>query len=128
MPTRGCPGDAGLDLYAALDGELVIAPGAFARIPTDVAMAIPMGYEGQIRPRSSATGRVLIIPTGTVDSGYRGGMQIQVVNLSSVDQVVEPGERIAQIVIAPVASPRLVRVSELGASERGSAGFGSSGR
>jgi dUTP pyrophosphatase len=124
-------GAAGLDLAAALDAPIRLAPGGRAAVPTGLAMAIPPGHEGQVRPRSGLARRagvtVLNAP-GTIDADYRGEVLVLLVNLGSEEALIEPGERIAQLVIAPVARPLVEEVSELAASGRGAGGFGSTGR
>jgi dUTP pyrophosphatase len=122
---------AGMDLSAALDAPLRLAPGERAAVPTGLAMAIPAGHEGQVRPRSGLARRagvtVLNAP-GTIDADYRGEVLVLLINLGQEAAVVEPGERIAQLVIAPVAQVHVVEAGELQPSERGAGGFGSTGR
>ncbi len=124
---------AGLDLCAALpDGEpLTLKPGAHALIPTAIAIALPEGYEAQVRPRSGLAARhgltVLNAP-GTVDADYRGEVQVLLVNLGGEAVAVSRGMRIAQLVIAPVARARLTQVRSLQQTPRGKGGFGSTGR
>jgi dUTP pyrophosphatase len=123
---------AGLDLLAAMpaDAPVVIAPGARAAIPTGVAMALPAGVEGQIRPRSGLAlrhGVTVLNSPGTIDADYRGELQVILINLGAEPFVVRRGMRIAQIVIAPVSRVRLVETSHLETTERAKAGFGSSG-
>jgi dUTP pyrophosphatase len=123
---------AGLDLCAALpDGEpLTLDPGARALVPTGIAIALPEGYEAQVRPRSGLAARhgvtVLNAP-GTIDADYRGEVQVLLVNLGREQVVVSRGMRIAQLVIAPVARARLNEVRSLGQTSRGQGGFGSTG-
>jgi dUTP pyrophosphatase len=128
VPTRAYSGDAGLDLAACTRVEL--GPGERALVPTGLAVAIPGGYAGFVQPRSglAAEHGISIVNTpGLVDSGYRGELKI---NLLNTDRrrpfVVEPGMRIAQLVILPLPGVELVEVDELPASERGVRGFGSS--
>ena len=128
LPTRAYAGDAGLDLTAAERVEL--APGARALVATGLAVAIPEGYAGYVQPRSGLATRhgISIVNTpGLVDAGYRGEL---LVNLLNTDRdatfVVEPGMRIAQLVIVPVPDVEIVEVDELPTSERGVRGFGSS--
>jgi dUTP pyrophosphatase len=123
---------AGLDLLAAVpaDAPVEIAPGGRALIPTGVAIALPAGYEGQVRPRSGLAirhGITLLNTPGTVDADYRGELQIILVNLGSDVFVVHRGMRIAQIIVAPVLRVRLVETDALPATERASGGFGSTG-
>jgi dUTP pyrophosphatase len=123
---------AGLDLHAAVPAAapVAIAPGARAIIPTGVAMALPAGYEGQVRPRSGLAirhGVTVLNSPGTVDADYRGELQIILVNLGSESFIVRRGMRIAQIVIAAVQHATLVEVSNLDPTERAGGGFGSTG-
>jgi dUTP pyrophosphatase len=122
---------AGLDLSAALDAPQIIRPGERAAIPTGIALAIEPGFEGQVRPRSGLarrSGLTVLNAPGTIDADYRGEVVVLLVNLGGEDVAVEPGERIAQLVVAPVARAEVEEVSELEASERGAGGFGSTGR
>jgi dUTP pyrophosphatase len=123
---------AGLDLFAAVpaDASLTIAPGARAIVPTGVAMALPAGHEGQIRPRSGLAHRhgvTVLNSPGTIDADYRGEVQIVLVNFGSEPFVVRRGMRIAQLVIAPVGHAQLVESASLDATERAATGFGSTG-
>jgi dUTP pyrophosphatase len=128
LPRQAYDGDAGLDL-AACEG-LVLAPGERAVIPTGVAIEIPDGYAGFVQPRSGLAARHgigVVNAPGLIDSGYRGEICVVLINTDREHAfVVEPGMRIAQLVIAPVAAVRLVEVEELAGSERGVRGFGSS--
>jgi dUTP diphosphatase len=122
---------AGMDLCAAIDAPLVIAAGARAAVATGLALAIPPGWEGQVRPRSGlarARGVTVLNAPGTIDADYRGELVVLLVNLDARDQVIEPGERVAQLVIAPVARAELIEVAELERTERGAGGFGSTGQ
>jgi dUTP pyrophosphatase len=123
---------AGLDLLAAVpaDAPVAIAPGARALIPTGVAMALPPGYEGQVRPRSGLAFRhgVTVLNTpGTVDADYRGELQVILVNLGTEPFIVLRGMRIAQMIVAPVQRAVLVESDNLATTERASGGFGSTG-
>ena len=128
VPTRAYPGDAGLDLAAAERVEL--APGARAVVGTGLAVAIPAGHAGFVQPRSGLAakhGIAVVNSPGLVDSGYRGELKVVLLNTDREEPfVVEPGMRIAQLVVVPVATPEPVEVTELPASERGERGFGSS--
>jgi len=124
---------AGLDLLAAVpeDTPLVLAPGAHVLVPTGLAIALPEGFEAQVRPRSGLAakhGVTILNAPGTVDADYRGEISVILVNLGHEAFVVRRGERIAQMVIATVARADLVPVATLGPTERGSGGFGSTGR
>ncbi len=128
IPSQAYEGDAGLDLSAC--ERVTLEPGTRAVVPTGVAVEIPDGYAGFVQPRSGLAARHgigIVNSPGLIDSGYRGEICVVLVN-TDVDKAfdVEPGMRIAQLVIAPVASVRLVEVDELVASERGTRGFGSS--
>jgi dUTP pyrophosphatase len=129
LPTRAYPGDAGLDLVACERHE--IAPGERALVGTGIAVAIPEGHAGLVTPRSGLAARngVTIVNTpGLVDSGYRGELRVILHNTDRREAlVVEPGMRIAQLVVVAVPRTALREVDELPASERGSSGFGSSG-
>jgi dUTP pyrophosphatase len=123
---------AGLDLLAAVAAEapIEIAPGGRAMIPTGVAIALPPGHEGQIRPRSGLAirhGITVLNSPGTIDADYRGELQVILVNIGSESFVVRRGMRIAQIVIAPVQHAELVEVDSLDGTARASGGFGSTG-
>jgi len=134
LPARATAGSAGLDLCAALESDLVLAPGERALVPTGFALAIPAGYEGQVRPRSGlALRHGVFLPNapGTVDSDYRGELAVILQNGGLEPFVVRRGERIAQLVISAVVQPVLAEVSAadaLGSTERGGFGFGHSGR
>lgn len=122
---------AGLDLHACLDAPLTLAPGDIALVPCGFAMAIPHGFEAQVRPRSGlATKHGIGMPNapGTVDSDYRGEMMVPLVNLGRAPFTVEHGMRVAQMVIAPVARAAVREVDELDGTARGHGGFGSTGR
>lgn len=122
---------AGLDLCAALDAPVVLKPGDRAAIDTGLAFALPPGFEGQLRPRSGLArknGVTLVNSPGTLDADYRGALMILVINHGAEPFEIRSGDRIAQMVIAPVAQAELVEVSELGDTARGAGGFGSTGR
>lgn len=133
LPRQQTAGAAGMDLPAALDpGETVeIAPGAVSMIPTGFAIALPEGYEAQIRPRSGLAARhgvtVLNAP-GTVDADYRGEVKVMLINHGTAPFKVRRGDRIAQMVIAPVTAVRFEEKDALDETERGSGGHGSTGR
>jgi dUTP pyrophosphatase len=128
VPERAYAGDAGLALSACERVEL--APGRRALVPTGLAVAIPEGHAGFVQPRSGLAARhgITIVNTpGLVDSGYRGELKVILLNTDAAEPfVVEPGMRIAQLVVLPVPALELVEVDELGGSERGARGFGSS--
>ncbi len=123
---------AGLDLLAAVPAEtpVELAPGARAMIPTGVAIALPPGNEGQIRPRSGLAirhGVTVLNSPGTVDADYRGELQVILVNLGSESFVIRRGMRVAQLVIAPIQHAKLVESESLDATERATGGLGSTG-
>ena len=128
LPRYASAGSAGLDLHAA-SGPLTLAPGARALVATGLALALPEGFEGQIRPRSGLAlkhGVTVLNAPGTIDSDYRGEIGVLLVNLGEQPFVVERGMRIAQLVIAPVCRVRLVE-GKVPPSGRGAGGFGSTG-
>ena len=129
LPTQAYDGDAGLDLVACERAEL--GPGERAVVGTGVAVAIPDGHAGLVVPRSGLAARhglTIVNAPGLIDSGYRGEVKVILLNTDSRERfVVEPGMRIAQLVLVEAASVHLVEVEELPESERGAAGFGSSG-
>ncbi len=133
LPRRMTQFSAGLDLTACT-GEgttLVIAPGDRELVPTGLSLAIPIGYEGQVRPRSGLAlrhGITVANSPGTIDADYRGELKVLLVNLGAEPFEVRHGERIAQLVLAPVALLEPFEVEELPAAERGDGGFGSTGR
>jgi dUTP pyrophosphatase len=133
LPRYETPGAAGLDLSAALEAPLVIPAGGHASVPTGLAIALPEGYEGQVRPRSGLAARhavTILNAPGTIDQDYRGEVRVLLVNLGVDAYQINPGDRIAQLVVAPVTrvSVQVVEDAEsLGTTERGSGGFGSTG-
>lgn len=131
LPAYQSAGAAGLDLCAAIEEALVIEPGKRRFVPTGIAMAIPPGFEGQVRPRSGLAlrhGISIVNAPGTIDSDYRGEVGVVLINLGEEPFVVEPRSRIAQLVITPVARAEVTVVAELEPTERGSGGYGSTGR
>jgi dUTP pyrophosphatase len=131
LPSYATPGSAGCDLRAAVAEPLVLAPGGRALVPTGIAVAIPDGYEGQVRMRSGlaiAHGLTLLNGPGTIDSDYRGEIRVVLANAGSEQVTIARGERIAQLVIAPVVRARLEKTGELPATSRHTGGFGSTGR
>jgi dUTP pyrophosphatase len=131
LPARATRGAAGFDLHAAVEAAVVVAPRQRALIPTGFAIAVPEGYEAQVRPRSGLAlqhGIVLPNAPGTIDSDYRGEVKVIVCNTGEQPFTIERGDRIAQLVIAPVARAEWEEVASLDATERGDGGFGHSGR
>ena len=133
LPAAATAGAAGLDLPAAVpaDAPMVIAPGAHAMVPTGLAIALPEGFEAQVRPRSGLAakhGVTVLNAPGTVDADYRGEIKVILINHGREPFTVERGQRIAQMVVAAVAVPVLTEVAELPPTVRGAGGFGSTGR
>jgi dUTP pyrophosphatase len=130
LPSRAHEGDAGLDLYAA--EPATIEPGARATVATGIVVEIPDGYAGLVLPRSGLAARhgiALVNAPGLIDSGYRGEVKILLLNTDRTEAFdISPGDRIAQLVLSPVAAAQPVEVAELETSTRGAGGFGSSGR
>ncbi len=121
---------AGADLFAAVGEELTLLPGARALVPCGFSIALPAGYEAQVRPRSGLairSGVTCLNAPGTIDADYRGHVQVVLANLGSEPAVVRRGDRIAQLVVAPVSRASFDVVEELPATERGEGGFGSTG-
>lgn len=130
LPAYRTPGSAGMDLAAALEEEVTLAPGEIRLIPTGLALAIPEGFEGQIRPRSGLAwkhGISLSNSPGTIDSDYRGEIGLPVINLGPRPYTIRRGERLAQLVIQRVYRASLQETDRLDSTERGQGGFGHSG-
>jgi len=133
LPAYQSAGAAGLDLMAAVpEGEpMTLAPGQFALVPTGLAIALPSEHEAQVRPRSGLAAKhgVTVLNTpGTIDADYRGEIKVILINHGASPFVIKRGERIAQMVIAPVLQASLVPVATLSSTNRGAGGFGSTGR
>ena len=131
LPTRATEHAAGFDLCADLDVPLTIPPGGRHAVPTGWAIALPAGHEAQIRPRSGLAlkhGVTCLNSPGTIDADYRGEVSVILINHGDAPFTIEPRERIAQMVIAPVVRARLVVAETLGETARGDGGFGHSGR
>jgi dUTP pyrophosphatase len=130
LPRPMTAGAAGMDLTAAFDGEVVLEPGAWAAVGTGLAVALPDGHEGQVRPRSGLAARhavtVLNAP-GTIDADYRGEIMVLLINLGREPVTITGGQRIAQLVVAPVAAVTVAEADALPPSARGAGGFGSTG-
>ena len=130
LPQYQTSGAAGADLHAALGEPVTLAPGERRLIPTGLVLAIPNGYEGQVRPRSGLAlkhGIGMVNAPGTIDSDYRGPVGVLLVNHGAEPYVIEPLARIGQLVIAPVTRAEFAFAEELGETARGEGGFGSSG-
>lgn len=131
LPTRGSAEAAGADLYACLDEAVTIAPGQTVLIPTGIALAIPTGFVGLVYARSGLATKRGLAPAnkvGVIDSDYRGELLVSLYNQSGQDQTVEPGERVAQLVLTPYLAAEFVPAESLSETERGAGGFGSTGR
>ncbi len=134
IPAYATDGAAGLDLAAALDAPLTLQPGERRAVPTGLSIALPRGHEGQVRPRSglsSKHGVTCVNSPGTIDEDYRGEVAVLLINLGQVAHTIQPGDRIAQLVVAPVtrvAVSEVATAGALGTTSRGDGGFGSTGR
>ncbi len=123
-------GSSGMDLFASLDEEITLQPGERRMVPTGISLALPKGYEGQIRPRSGLAiqkGITILNTPGTIDSDYRGEIKVLLINLGSEPYTIKNGDRIAQMVISPVSQAILVEVQELPPTGRQEGGFGHTG-
>ncbi|MCL2381183.1 MAG: dUTP diphosphatase [Treponema sp.] len=130
LPRYETSGAAGMDVRAFMDGELTLAPLERAKIPTGLFIEVPAGYEAQIRPRSGLafrSGVTVVNAPGTIDSDYRGEVEVILINFGNEPFTVKNGDRIAQMVISPVIHARVVEADALFPTERGAGGFGSTG-
>jgi dUTP pyrophosphatase len=130
LPSYATEGSAGLDLLAAVDADMELKAGARAAIPCGIALAVPQGYEAQVRPRSGLAlnhGITCLNSPGTIDSDYRGEIKAILINHGDTTFAIKRGMKIAQMVIARHEQATFVEVAELGATVRGSGGFGSTG-
>ena len=130
LPAYATAQSAGLDLIAAIDGEVALAPGARQLIPTGLSIALPAGYEAQVRPRSGLAlkhGITVLNSPGTIDADYRGEVKVLLVNHGAEAFVLKRGDRIAQMVVAPVTRIAWSVVETLDETERGAGGYGSTG-
>jgi dUTP pyrophosphatase len=130
LPVYATTGAAGADLCAAVDAEVVIEPGSRCAVPTGLVVEIPDGFEAQVRPRSGLAlrrGLTIINAPGTIDSDYRGELKVLLVNLGAESIAIARGDRIAQMVVAPVTRAVFVEAADVTPSDRGSGGFGSTG-
>ncbi len=130
LPRYQTPGSAGMDLHAATSETIVLPPLGRHLFPTGLALAIPPGFEGQVRPRSglaAGSGVTVVNSPGTIDSDYRGEVKVALVNLSSEPVAIAPLQRIAQLVIAAVVQAELTVVDALPTTDRGAGGYGSTG-
>ncbi len=130
-PEYKSSGSAGADIRACIDSPLHIPPGHRVAVPTGLRIELPEGYEAQVRPRSGFAlekGITCLNSPGTIDSDYRGEIKVILINLGEHEVVIEHGDRIAQLVVAPVQRAAFLAVDELSSSDRGHGGFGSTGR
>lgn len=130
LPQAATAEAAGVDLLAAVEDDVTLAPGARRLVPTGIAIALPTGFEAQVRPRSGLAvrhGVTVLNSPGTVDSDYRGEIGVILINHGDAPFVIERGMRIAQLVVAPVSTVRWAECPELPASDRAAGGFGSTG-
>ena len=130
LPRYMTPHAAGMDICAAVQAPLVIEPGSIALAPTGFAMALPQGFEAQVRPRSGLAtkhGVTIVNSPGTIDSDYRGEVKVGLINLGKVPYTIRRGERIAQMIIQQVFQPQVRQVEELDVTDRNCGGFGSTG-
>jgi dUTP pyrophosphatase len=130
LPEKATPGSSGVDLRACIEAPVRLPPGGRRLIPTGFAFAIPSGYEGQVRPRSGLAlrqGLTMLNTPGTIDSDYRGEVAVVAINLGEAPVTIQRGDRIAQLVIAPVADVRVREARALPGTKRGAGGFGHTG-
>jgi len=130
LPSYATEGASGMDLMAAIDSDLTLLPGERALVSTGIRIAVPEGYEAQIRPRSGLAlkyGLAMVNAPGTVDSDYRGVVQVILINLGEEPFTIHRGDRIAQMVICPVSRAQLIESTELPQTERSAGGFGHTG-
>lgn len=131
LPSYASHGAAGADLRAAVSEPMIIGPGARVSVPTGLILEIPIGWEGQVRPRSGLAirhGLTVVNAPGTIDSDYRGELKILMVNLGAEPVTVERGDRVAQLVVAPAPQASFVATDTISGTSRGAGGFGSTGR
>jgi dUTP pyrophosphatase len=131
LPERASAESAGADLRAAIAAPVTLGPGERRLVPTGLVLELPAGWEGQVRPRSGLAlrhGVTVLNAPGTIDSDYRGEVAVLLVNLGSEPVEIAPGDRIAQLVVAPVAAARFVEADTLSTTSRDGGGFGSTGR
>jgi len=131
LPSYATKGSAGMDIYAALDEPMKISKGKIELVPTNLSVEIPEGYEIQVRPRSGLAakhGIGILNSPGTIDSDYRGEIKIIIINFGTEDFIIQPAERIAQLVVSKVYTAKLIESTELNNTTRGEGGFGHTGR
>ena len=130
LPAPASPGSVGLDLRAALEAEVALSPGQRILVPSGFAVALPPGHEGQVRPRSGLAARhgvTVVNAPGTIDTDYRGEILVALVHLGDAVVTLRRGDRVAQLVVAPVAAVEVEEADELDDTDRGAGGFGSTG-
>ena len=130
LPSYATPNSAGMDLYAAISDHLTLAPGTWEKVPTGLSMALPFGYEAQIRSRSGLAltdGIIVLNSPGTIDADYRGQIFVVLYNASNKVFLLKRGMRIAQMIIAPVIQAEWLEIDRLNTTQRGTGGFGSTG-
>ena len=131
LPSYATKGSAGLDIYAAIEKPITLLHGAIEMIPTNISVEIPEGYEIQVRPRSGLAakhGIGILNSPGTIDSDYRGEIKIIIINFGKEDFVIQPAERIAQLVVSKLYTAKFIETNELNNTPRGKGGFGHTGR
>lgn len=131
LPKYETIGSSGMDLAANIDQEIKIEPGRISIIPTGISLSIPKNFEIQIRPRSglAAKNQITVLNTpGTIDADYRGEIKVILINLGDTAYIVEKGARIAQMVLCPIIKAKIIEVESLQKTDRGSGGFGSTGK
>lgn len=131
LPSYATKGSAGMDIYAALEKPITISRGAIEMIPTNISVEIPDSYEIQVRPRSGLAakhGIGILNSPGTIDSDYRGEIKIIIINFGTEDFIIQPAERIAQLVVSKVYTANFVESNDLNNTSRGEGGFGHTGR
>ena len=131
LPGYASAGAAGADLRAAVETELALSPGERVAVPTGLVLEIPIGWEGQVRPRSGLAirhGLTVVNAPGTIDSDYRGELKVLLVNLGSEMVTINRGDRIAQLVVTPAPQVGFIEAENLDTTDRGAGGFGSTGR
>ena len=131
LPSYATKGSAGLDIYAALEKSMTLPRGGIVMIPTNISVEIPEGYEIQVRPRSGLAAKYgigILNSPGTIDSDYRGEIKIIIVNFGKKDFIIQPAERIAQLVVSKVYMAKFIESENLNNTKRGEGGFGHTGR
>jgi dUTP pyrophosphatase len=131
LPSYATKGSAGLDIYVAIEKPIILPHGAIEMVPTNISVEIPEGYEIQVRPRSGLAAKYgigILNSPGTIDSDYRGEIKIIIINFGKEDFVIQPAERIAQLVVSKVYTAKFIETNELNNTSRGEGGFGHTGR